>query len=271
MKFGVRVGMLRLPYNEVYAEAGKIGFNGVEMEVGPDYESVEVLDPAKRSEIKQTMKDTGVETSCICIGGMWKYGPADADAAVRETAAQLLRRTIEACADLGTACILTPLNNSNQEQDVAVKRWIEFLKAAAPDAEKHRVTVAPEICTRPGMANHEDLKALVDAVGSEFVKGYYDVANARFAESDPVEGIRFLGTDYLAHIHIKDLAQNPPGSDRPYKVVGLGQGMLDFDAICGAIKEIGYDGYLTLETPTDEGEEPSESAGKNLRYLKERL
>jgi len=269
MKFGVRVGMLKVPWNEVYGKAGELGFDGVEMEVGQNYEEAEVLDAEKRKAIKEIMKQTGVETSCVCIGGLWKYGPADDDASIRETAKKIVEATIEACEDLGTGFILAPLNDSGVQSEVARERWINFLRELAPKAEKHNVVIAAEICARRLLATADDLKSLVDAVGSSHVRGYFDVANARAADCDPAEGIRSLGTEYLALIHMKDLKPNPPGSERPYSVVGLGEGILDFDEICRAIHDIGYDRYLTLETPP--GDDASASARKNLEYLKSKI
>lgn len=266
MKYGVRIGVIRQPWDKVYAEAAKVGFDGVEMEVGPDYQKAEVLDAAKRAEIQKMMKATGVVTSCVCIGGFWKWSPADNDPAVRAEAVKIMRQTLEACDILNTRYILAPLSNPNATPDQAVQRWIEFCKTIAPDAEKYRVTVGIEICTRPRLATHQDAKAIVDAVGSEYVQVYWDVANALYAGADPVEGIRFLGKKHLAHIHIKDMKANPPGSERPFTACHLGEGVLDFPSICKAIKEVGYDDWLTLETISDA--DATASAKRNLQYLK---
>jgi sugar phosphate isomerase/epimerase len=73
----------------------------------------------------------------------------------------------------------------------------------------------------------------------------------------------------LAHIHIKDIKANPAGSERPFTPCHLGEGALDFTAICSAIKGVGYDGYLTLETVADK--DASATAKKNLEYLMSKL
>jgi hexulose-6-phosphate isomerase len=239
------------------------------MEVGPDYQKAEVLDAEKRRKILEMMKSTGVETSCVCIGGHWKYSPADKDAAVRADALKVMKQTIEACDALNTRCILAPLSNPNATPDEAVSRWIEFCKTVAPHAEKYRVTVAVEPCARPKLGTHHEVLGLVKAVGAKYVQVYWDVANARSAGADAVEGIRLLGKEHLAHIHIKDIKANPSGSERPYAPCHLGEGVLDFKAICDAIKGVGYDGYLTLETIS--GPDASAAAKKNLEYLKSKL
>ncbi|MEW6357449.1 MAG: sugar phosphate isomerase/epimerase family protein [Planctomycetota bacterium] len=268
MKFGVRVGMLKCTVEEAHEVAGSLGFDGVELEVGPNVltEGTPLFDSKGRKALMKRMKASGVATSCVCIGGFWKFCPAEADKGLRDTALDLLKKTIAACAEIGTQCILTPLNDSKQTPDVAIGRWLEFLQEAKPVAEKHKVTIALEPCARPGMGTPEEVMAMVDKANSPYIRAYFDVANNRVAGSDSVQAVKTLGKKYLAHIHMKDLKENPPGSERPFTVVGLGEGMLDFPAICKAIVGVGYDGWLTLETPA--GGDARESAKKNLDILK---
>ena len=268
MQFGVRVGMLQTTFEAAHEEAGKLGFDGVELEVGPGVleEGTPLFDAQGRQALVERMKACGVATPCVCIGGFWKYSPAESDTRLRDTGMDLLKKTIEACADIGTGCILTPLNHSGQEADVAVARWLEFLAEVKPLAEQHQVTIALEPCSRPGMGTDREVIAMVDKVGSPCVRAYLDVANIRMAGVDSVEAVKSLGTKYLAHIHMKDLAENPAGSERPLSVVGLGEGMLDFPAIAKAIVDVGYDGWLTLETPTVG--DAKQSAKKNLEILR---
>lgn len=268
MKFGIREGMLKATWETVHQQAGEIGFDGVELEVGPKVpdEGSPLFDAAERKRLIERMEKHGVETSCVCIGAFWKYSPAEANESLRKTGLQLLRDTIEACSEIGAECILAPLNNSNEPPEVAVPRWVEFLQEAKADAESYNVIVALEPCTRPGLGTDKDVIRLIETVDSPFIQAYLDVANIRVAGVDSVQAVRSLGSTHLAHIHIKDLKQNPPGSERPFTVVGLGEGMLDFKGICKAILDVGYDGYLTLETPIVG--DPKESAKKNLQFLK---
>ena len=268
MKFGVREGMLQVTYETVLEDAGQLGFDGVEFEVGPKVpdEGTPLFDAQERKHLKDRASQSGVAVSCICIGAFWKYSPAESDKALRDMGLQLLKNTIEACSDLGTQCILTPLNNSGEEADVAVERWLGFLEEAKPVAEEHQVTIALEPCTRPGMGTDQEVIAMIDKMGSEYIRAYLDVANIRVAGVDSVEAVKSLGLQNLTHIHRKDLKENPPGSERPFSVVGLGQGMLDFEGICKTIVDVGYDGWLTLETPADG--DAKGSAKKNLDILR---
>ena len=83
---------------------------------------------------------------------------------------------------------------------------------------------------------------------------YQDMANAIQYQQDPVVMFR----DLAAHtklVHLKDTKRND-----------LGEGDVDFPAVKEAIMQIGYDGWLTFETPA--GDDPIASAKKNLDFAK---
>ena len=46
----------------------------------------------------------------------------------------------------------------------------------------------------------------------------------------------------------------------------LGEGRLDWAAVIAAIREIGYDGWQTLETPATD--DPPAAAARNLAFLR---
>ena len=87
------------------------------------------------------------------------------------------------------------------------------------------------------------------------------MANFIEAGGDSGEAIRLLGAD-IADVHAKDFAV----VDGKRQGCRLGDGMIDVPGCVAALKELGYDDYLTLETPP--GEDAPAEAGKNLAYLK---
>jgi len=80
------------------------------------------------------------------------------------------------------------------------------------------------------------------------------VANALHYGHEPVDILMRLGKR-ISMIHIKD-----KGGDL------LGEGEVDWDGCVDAIKDIGYDGWLVLETkPTNN---PSGAAAENLKFIR---
>jgi sugar phosphate isomerase/epimerase len=49
----------------------------------------------------------------------------------------------------------------------------------------------------------------------------------------------------------------------------MGEGWVNMAAVSGALKAVGYDGWLVLETPATD--DPHAAAARNLKFTKERL
>jgi sugar phosphate isomerase/epimerase len=86
------------------------------------------------------------------------------------------------------------------------------------------------------------------------VKVYYDTGNQTNAGYDVAAELRQLG-DKIGMMHAKD-------TDRQM----LGDGRVDFNAVSAAMRDIGYDGYIVLETPT--GDDPRAANVQNLAFIK---
>ena len=100
---------------------------------------------------------------------------------------------------------------------------------------------------------------------------------------DPVKAVKKLGK-YIVHTHVKDgimLKQTDPeiiydcfakgGIDALnvsdyFLETPLGEGSVDFSNYIKALKEIGYDGYLTIERET--GNNPINDIQNALRTVK---
>lgn len=85
-----------------------------------------------------------------------------------------------------------------------------------------------------------------------------DTAHLAAAGSDNAELIRTYG-DRIKYVHLKDLRTEPFG------FVPLGEGMLDFEAIVAALRDVSFDGWITVEL--DEHPEPLEAAKSSRRFL----
>ncbi|HPC29852.1 MAG TPA: sugar phosphate isomerase/epimerase family protein, partial [bacterium] len=94
--------------------------------------------------------------------------------------------------------------------------------------------------------NHPNLKLILD------VKAMSD-------EKRPYDEIIYEGKKYLAHFHAND-----------ENLLGPGFGNVDFAPIISALKNIGYQGYLSVEV-FDFSPGPEEIAEKSIRYLKKFL
>lgn len=258
MKYGIRNGCLQEPLESVFAVAGELGFDGVELDVGADYKDTPLWTSEGRKQVAESAKE-GAELCSVCIGGLWAHSFGDADPEVRAAAREATVNTIEACAELGARWILVPITpGKDVSEEEGTAHWIEGVRACAPIAEKHQVVLALENVGRGYAQSAEGLLRIAQAVGSPYVRTYYDFGNGLSLGNDPVAEIKMLGTEWISIVHAKD-----PGGQR------LGEGNIDFDAVQAAIQEIGYDGYMVLETAATD--DPPAAAKYNLEFLRERF
>ena len=118
-----------------------------------------------------------------------------------------------------------------------------------------RAKVGMESVGRVGRSADQAL-AMMEMVGSPDLGAYYDVGNAAYQGYDPVAEMKKLGRR-VVQIHVKEIGAE------------MGEGKLDFPAIFAAIKHIGYDGYLMLET--EAGDDPAANASRNLAFVRNLL
>jgi sugar phosphate isomerase/epimerase len=134
---------------------------------------------------------------------------------------------------------------NQQEQDYVA----DVLKELAPEAEKAGVVMALE-----NTLSAEANARILDRVKSKALGVYYDVGNSHNGGFDVVKEIRWLGKARICQIHLKD---------RGY----LGEGKIDFPAVIKAIADIGYSGFVILETSSPSGSVENDMR-KNLAYVR---
>ena len=138
---------------------------------------------------------------------------------------------------LGARVIMLPFfGNGELKEAWQIDRTVDVVRQAARPAESAGVTLALE-----NTLSAEDNLKIVDRVGSPAVNIWYDVGNSSARGYDVPAEIRRLGRDRISMFHIKD------GKSL------LGEGQIQFPPIAAAVWDIGYDGWLILETasPTD--------------------
>ena len=217
----------------VLERARKLGFAGVEVVLRPgDVES------RRLESLRQARAATGVEVPSLVLGHHNQDGGiADADPGVARRAADDVRAAIAVARELGADVVLVPFFlRAELVGETDVDRCAEAFAALCPSAAAEGVTLCYE-----GTLPADDVIGLAERVSSPAFGCYFDLANPVISGLDPATEARRLGA--LVHrVHFKD-ARARRGDCRP----GLGQ--VDFEECARALTEIGYGGWLVLETP----------------------
>jgi len=119
---------------------------------------------------------------------------------------------------------------------------------------------------RVGDENHpeKDAAALKETIAGyeEWIGVALDTGNLAAQGGDPVKAIYDLGK-HLIYLHFKDIL---PGGG--HTCCGLGQGIVDVRGVIRALREVGYDGVLSIEIETID-HDPTEEIIESAQLLRE--
>jgi len=249
---GVLTSRLRIGSCVVNLEQAKqAALDGVEIRVGDPADRLRIADPAVRQDYKEQMKRTGLVISSFMMG-LLNTAPLASD----PRAPAWLEQSIDAARDLKVAVILVAffgkgnlLGPDNQLKRDEVRAVVGRLKAAAPRAADAGVVLAIEN-TLSARQNAQ----ILEEIGHQSVRVYYDVGNSTSRGYNVVEEIRFL-RERIACFHFKD-------RDRY-----LGEGTIQFEPIASAITSINYHGWIVMET-ANPSRDPVADARRNAAFIR---
>jgi sugar phosphate isomerase/epimerase len=170
--------------------------------------------------------------------------------------------TVASAAQAGVVLIPFFGHNAIETQD-HLNRAAAALADLVDGAEEAGVVLGIE-----STLNFDQQQFLLDHLGnSPFAKVYYDTGDALARKLDAPTGIRELGRERIVQVHLKDvrIAEGRP----PDFAVALGEGNMDFRAVAQALRAVGFDGWVILETPP--GNDPAESARRNISFARQLL
>lgn len=189
--------------------------------------------------------DLGLEVSAV--GG----GPNLVNPEKTSQTIDLYRTFLDLSVELGP-CLVTGEDKGKPRalcDDDAWSSCVQTVATICQHAETVGAVLAIECAGGCLINDHHAWVRLADRVGSPALKVNYDPANIVWAGSDVIEGVNLVG-DHIVHTHAKDI-QRVPSKDEQVQEhaidVPVGQGLVGFDAYLGALRQVGFNGYLTIE------------------------
>lgn len=232
-------------YGDVFAVADRLGFSGVELSL----RRAELRSSGPES-IRARARDSGLEIHALVLGEHNHGGIADADSQVAGAAFEDVRTAIAWAAELGAGVILVPFFMRGElEGDAGFARCVDAFASLCPEAADRGVTLCFE-----GLLPAREIRLLAERVESPAFGCYFDLANPLRRGLDSPTELRVLG-ELVERVHVKDL-RVASGDVHP------GRGLVDFGECARALDEIGYDGWITLETPPG----PPPLVGRDLSF-----
>jgi len=241
MKFGINLLLWTANFEASHvpliARIRAAGFDGVEV---PMYRGRDLSVAA----LRQGLADNGLECT-VCSVLTDGLNLLSDDAKVRARTVDRLRENIATTAEAGARIIAGPLyapvgylpgrRRTALEWTYAVDAWREL----GTWLDQHGVTAAIEPLNRFEtffLNTAEDAARFCDEVSHPNVGVLLDTFHANIEEKSIADGLRRV-VRHLKHIHTCENDRGTPGS-----------GHVAWVEVFAAIREIGYDGWLTIES-----------------------
>jgi len=253
MRFGAMQGILRRSGRDLVEAAAALGFDGIELDLGRGLEDA-VLAPGGAAALRAAADAAGLAVPSLCLGGLNGYGFKDAEPEVRARTSELIRRSLEAAGTLGARVLLIPFFGHSELHTAEDRaRVARGLAEVAPEAERAGVALGLENT----LSAAQDLE-LLEAIGSPAARIYFDVSNAMWWGHDSPTDLRRLGAA-VVQVHFKD-------GRGDHSNAMLGQGHVDYPAVARALRDIGYDDWIVLESAAPH--DPLQDAAANLAFAR---
>lgn len=257
-------------FQEACAGAQRHDYDGVELAPFTLGKLVTDIPPRERQDLRKIAENAGVEI----IGLHWllvvpkgvekQLHINTPDAEVRKQTQDYYKELIHFCADLGGKIMV---HGSPKQRDWTPKdfyydvfqRTVDFFGGCMDTAKECGVTICFEPLSHTEtnfMNSARDTRELINAVNHPHFQLHLDAKAMCGAEYESPDTIIRKNADVMKHFHANDRNLRGPGT-----------GDVDFTPIATALKEINYNGYVSVEV-FDYTPDADTIAKESISYLK---
>ncbi|NQZ59233.1 MAG: sugar phosphate isomerase/epimerase [Lentisphaeraceae bacterium] len=243
MKIGINFLLWTIHVDEehfhLFDKLKAVGYDGVELPLC-------FGDEAHYTKVARAIKDAGLECTTTSNGSP-ENNIISADASIRQSGLDHIKWATDMSHVLGSKFIGGPIHSSpgvfsgsgatQQEFDWAV----ENLRAASEYGKQADVTITVEFLNRFEcylINTVAQSTTLCEAVNHSHFGIHYDTHHAHYEEYNIADAIKG-GNKHIKHVHFSENNRGTPGT-----------GLVDWASNVSALKEIGYNDWVTLEAFT---------------------
>lgn len=249
--------------DETIRRLARIGYDGIEIGCAAPHAWPAYLGAERRRELRRLMEGEGLPAVSLlpAPGGGPGHNPASPIPEERAATVAHYGEVIDLAADLGASYVLyiAGWQVFGSSRSACWEWTLDALVKIAARAAAREVTVVVE----PTAADsnlidtpHQTLE-LIAACGAPNVRAMIDTYHALYRDEVPADQIRVLAGD-LAHVHVAGPNRSAPCD-----------GAIDWRGVMEALREVGFDGHLTMEIGFDRrSADPDAMARQALGFLK---
>lgn len=275
MKIGAIVESFRAGFRKGTEMAAALGIDGIQAYATHGELSPDNLTKEKTREILDIVHSNGLVFSALCGDFGQGFTPE-----IIEKSKRILDLSLELECKIVTTHIGTVPEAECEEK--------EKLRSACRELAEYADSQGAFFAVETGPEKGYILADFLDSLGASGVRVNFDPANLVMCVDDrPEEALKYLGK-YVVHTHAKDgiMLRKKLNSEvetseeakqhaamlemgHKYLELPLGEGDVDFDVYLPALKNTGFDGFLTIER--EAGDHPERDISAAVTFLRERM
>lgn len=251
--------------DDVFKYAAELGYDGVEVAHFTICDSVTEVSKTERERLRRSAKEAGVEI----VGIHWVLVTpkglhiSHPDSEIRLKTRAYLHELVDFCGDLrGRVIVFGSPKNRNVLEPLTPQQAWDYAKETFMDCCPYAQNRGVIICIEP-LARYmtdyinlpEDGAKLVEEINHPNFRMILDTYSMNCNKVGMGKAIEQYG-QYVSHFHINDDNESWPGS-----------GGIDYKPVASALKNINYNGYVSVEVFKFEPD-PKTIAQESMKSLK---
>ncbi len=260
--------MPTVPLEEAFPMLARLGYDGVEIAISDKHHGAtpDQMDKERRARLRGLLQDNGLGVPALFVlGAVYTLDESAHRANLEKT-----RLCVQLARDLGMAeppVIAIGFGGVPDGWEQQRERLIAQLADYAALAEDLDFILAAEAHSKGAVNCSERVAAVLDAVNHPRVRLHFDIVHFFLGGEDIAQCVARM-IPYTAHTHITDAVRH---QDQRFDPRLLGEGELDSVQYMRAMKQAGWQGYITLEVSmliwNQEGYDPERAARQSYQEL----
>lgn len=255
---------------EFIKQISKVGYTGIEIICDVPHAYPPDMTKDTLIDLQNTLKENDLQISNLnaftlfALGDTYHPSWIEKNQDKREARINHTINCINLASQLGAKNIsvepggpLLPSENLSKKE--ALQFFKQGIETVLPVAEKKQIKILIE--PEPGLLieNSRQFLEFMKDFDSDYLRLNFDIGHFYCVNEDPSILILDL-REYIEHFHVADI------KDRVHYHLIPGLGTIDFNKVFKAIKDISFDGYITVELYPYK-DKPLEAATTSFNYL----
>src|SRR4051812_10486469 len=247
---------LNYSFADAASRLAAIGYRGVEVMADVPHAWPAYMLPEQKGALRDALAKNNLAVSNVNAFMMhavndsrqkyWHPSWVEPDPHYRQIRIDHTKRALSLAKELGARCITTepggPVEGRNWSE--CLKLFVEMLRPVVEHAEKEGVMLLVEPEPDLLIETADQYLEFAAKIRSPYLGLNFDIGHFYCVKDEPAPTVHKL-KEHIRHVHLEDIA-----ATRVHHHMIPGEGVIDFGPVLAALRDVGYDGWVTVELYT---------------------